>query len=93
MPPFILTFELVKKESAPLYRPLFRDLMRHGAHKYQLSCWLVNVANTAAEVHDYYQRFLLENDRLMVSELTHNHKHERYHKDTDSWIEANPPFR
>lgn len=60
------SFRARQEESALLYRPLVRDLMRRGAHKYQLSCWLVNVAIMAAEVHDHYRRFLQENDRLMV---------------------------
>lgn len=93
MPPFVLTFDLVKKESSPAYRPLIRDLMSRGAHKYQLSCWLVNLANTAAEVHDHYRRFLDETDKLMVSELTSNHKQNRSLRGTDDWIEENPPFR
>lgn len=93
MPPFILTLELSKKESSPDYRPLIRDLVRHGARKCQPACWLINVANTAAEVYGHYRRFLQEDDGLMVSELTRNHKQDRNLKGTDRWIEKNSPCR
>jgi hypothetical protein len=93
MPPFILTFDLVKKESSADYRPLLHDLMSRGAHRYQLSSWLINLANTATEVHDHYRQFLHVNDKLMVSELTNNHKQDRNRKGTDHWIDDNPPCR
>jgi hypothetical protein len=93
MPPFILTFDLVKDESSADYGPLIEELISRGAHRYQLQCWLINLANTAAEVHEHYRQFLGESDKLMVSELTSNHKQDRNLKGTNDWIRNNPPSR
>lgn len=93
MPPFIVTFDLVKKESSPDYRPLIRDLLKRGAHEYQPLCWRINVANTAAEVYEYFRQFLHADDRLMVSELTNNYKLDRNFEGANDWIENNPPVR
>lgn len=93
MPPFIVTYDLVKEESSEDYKPLIADLRERGAQRYQASCWLVNLANTAEQVYNHYRTMLDENDKLMVSELTENHKQARNFKGTNAWIEDNPPLR
>ncbi|NSY48466.1 CRISPR-associated protein Cas2 [Agrobacterium tumefaciens] len=93
MPPFIVTYDLVKEESSEDYKPLIEDLKERGAQRYQLSCWLVNLDNTAAQVYDHYKAMLDSNDKLMVSELTDNHKQAGNFKGTNDWIKNNPPVR
>lgn len=93
MPPYIITYDLVKEESSEDYKPLIRDLRDRGAHRYQASCWMVNLNNTAKEVFDHYKSLLDENDKLMVSELTNNHSQSRNFKGTSDWIRQNPPVR
>ncbi|UXT64143.1 CRISPR-associated protein Cas2 [Agrobacterium tumefaciens] len=93
MPPFIVTYDLVKEESSDAYRPLIDDLKKRGAQRYQASCWLVSLDNTAEEVYDHYNAMLDDNDKLMVSELTWNHKQARNFKGTNDWIKNNPPVR
>ncbi|OCO98982.1 MULTISPECIES: hypothetical protein [unclassified Ensifer] len=93
MPPFIITYDLVKEETSADYKPLIDDLKERGGHKYQLSCWLVNLNNTSDEVHAHYRQFLDANDKLMVSELTNNHKQDRNFKGTNDWIRDNSPRR
>ena len=93
MPPFLVTYDLVKEETSEDYKPLIDDLKERGAHRYQASCWLVNLNNTADEVFDHYKAFLDSNDKLLVSELTWNNKQERNFKGTNDWIKNNPPTR
>ncbi len=93
MPPFIVTYDLNKEDTSEDYEPLIKDLRSRGAHRYQASCWLVNLNNTAAAVYDHYRGLIDENDSLMVSELTRNHKQGCNKKGTTDWIKANPPAR
>lgn len=93
MPPFIVTYDLVKEETSDDYKPLLGDLRQRGAHRYQDSCWLVALNNTADEVYTHYRGFLDENDKLFVSELTRNHKQGLNYKGTTDWIGNNPPVR
>jgi len=93
VPPFIVTYDLVKEETSEDYKPLIKDLKDRGGHRYQDSCWLVSLNNTAADVYSHYRAFLDENDKLMVSELTRNHEQGRNYKGTNDWIKNNPPVR
>lgn len=93
MPPFIVTYDLVKEETSEDYKPLIKDLKDRGAHRYQFSSWLVNLNNTADEVHAHYRALLDSNDKLMVSELTRNHAQDLNFKGTNQWIKDNPPVR
>lgn len=93
MPPYVVTYDLVKEESSAAYKPLIDDLKERGAQKYQMSSWLVALDNTAADVHAHYRKFLDENDKLMVSELTRNHTQDLNFKGTNQWIKDNPPTR
>lgn len=93
MPPFIVTYDLNKEDTSEDYKPLIDDLKERGAHRYQASCWLVNLNNTAADVYDHYRSLVDQNDSLMVSELTRNHKQGCNKKGTTDWIKNNPPVR
>jgi CRISPR/Cas system-associated endoribonuclease Cas2 len=93
MPPFIVTYDLVKEESSADYKPLIDDLEARGGHRYQASCWLVDLNNTASEVYDHYKAMLDSNDKLMVSQLTRNHKQAVNFKGTNDWIKNHPPVR
>ena len=93
MPSFIVTYDLVKEESSADYKPLIDDLKARGGQKYQLSSWLVNVDATAAAVYDHYNKMIDNNDKLMVLELTRNHKQGGNFQGTSDWILRNPPIR
>ena len=75
------------------YQTLWDELARLGAQRIQESYWLVNVDNTAEELHDHLQNFVDGDDRIFVSELTKNHHYGKAIKGTNDWIKNNPPTR
>lgn len=93
MPPFIVTYDLVKEETSEDYKPLIKDLKDRGGHRYQNSCWLVSLSNTASEVYNHYNSMLDDNDKLFVAELVANHRQGANYKGTNDWIKNNPPVR
>jgi hypothetical protein len=88
-----VTYDLVKEETSDDYKPLIKNLKDNGGHRYQDSCWLVSLNNTAAQVYDHYNAMLDDNDKLFVAELVDNHKQGRNYKGTNDWIKNNPPKR
>lgn len=75
------------------YQTLWDELARLGAHRTQESYWLVNVDNTAGELHDHLKKFVDADDRIWVSELTRNHRYSNAMKGTNDWIKNNPPSK
>lgn len=90
MTTYTVAYDLVKTKD---YQSLWDELARLHAHRTQDSYWLVNVSNTARELHDHLKNFLDEDDRLWVSELTLNHHFSNALKGTNDWIKNNPPAR
>lgn len=93
MPPFILSYDLVKEEDSSDYDALWAELKKWGGHRTQYSVWLVEDNSTAQDVHDHFKRLLDANDRLLVSELVDNHAYSNALKGTTNWIKQNPPRR
>ncbi len=90
---FTLTYDLNKEETSADYKPLIDELKRLKAHKYQYSAWLVNLDNTAKQVHDHFRGFMDNNDALWVSELTKVHHFSGAKSGTNDWLKSNPPAR
>lgn len=90
MTTFVLTYDLIKKKD---YQTLWDELARLGAHRALKSFWLINLNNTAKEVHDHFKGFVDSDDRLWVSELTTKHHFSNAKSGTNAWLKANPPAR
>lgn len=93
MTSYVVAYDLVKESSSHDYGPLTKELERLGGHRTQYSLWLVNVANTAKELHDHIRGYLDKNDRLWVLELTKSHYYSKAMAGTNDWIAKNPPSR
>lgn len=90
MTTYTVSYDLVKRKD---YQSLWDELDRLDAHRTQDSYWLVNVNNTAKELHDHLKSFADSDDRLWVSELTRNHYYSNARAGTNDWLKANPPSR
>lgn len=90
MTSYTVSYDLMKQKD---YQKLWDELARLGAHRTQDSYWLVNVDNTAQELHDHLKSFVDADDRVWVSELTRNHHYANALKGTNDWIKSNPPSR
>jgi CRISPR-associated endonuclease Cas2 len=90
MPTYTVSYDLVKQKD---YRRLEDALEKLGAHRTQLSYWLVNVTNTARELLDHLKQYVDSDDRLWISELTRNHTFANALGGTNDWLKANPPSR
>jgi CRISPR-associated endonuclease Cas2 len=91
---YLVAYDLVdeKKNAFHDYEKLWAELKKLGAHRTQLSLWLVNLNNTPKEVADHFKTFMDENDRIWVTKLFKA----QYHfinaiAGTNKWLEANPP--
>jgi len=49
---------------------LLAELRKIGAVRLQLSVWLLDVAETAAQVRDAFKSYMDPNDRIFVVEIT-----------------------
>lgn len=89
MSTFVFTYDLIKRKDYP---KLWEELERLGAHRALNSFWLINVDNTAKELHDHLRAYVDSDDLTWVSELT---KHNNYmaKKGTNNWLSNNPPHR
>lgn len=90
MTTFTVSYDLIKRKD---YQTLWDELARLGAHRTQASYWLVNVSNSAKELHDHLKSFADGDDRIWVSELTKNHWYANALAGTNDWIAKNPPSR
>ena len=90
MTTFVVTYDLIKRKDYP---KLWEALGNLGAHRALESFWLVNVNNTAKELHDHLKQFIDGDDRLWVSELTKKHHFSNAKGGTNDWLKKNPPAR
>lgn len=90
MTTYAVSYDLIKRKD---YASLWEELERLGAHRTQASYWLVNVNNTAKELHDHLKRFVDEDDKIWTSELTKNSWYSNAMAGTNEWIKNNPPAR
>ncbi|MPZ12272.1 MAG: CRISPR-associated protein Cas2 [Kiloniellaceae bacterium] len=93
MTSYTLSYDLRNESGSQDYEPLWKELKRLGAHRTQDSLWLINVNNTAKELQDHFKQYVDADDRLMVSELTHNQHYSNAYAGTNDWIKNNPPSR
>lgn len=93
MASYLVGYDLLKDRSDHDYRPLGEELHRLGAHKTQLSLWLVPISKTAKELHDHLQAFVDINDRLWVTEVVKNKFYSNAISGTNDWMKENPPVR
>lgn len=90
MTTYTVSYDLIKRKD---YQTLWDELARLKAHRTQASYWLVNVNNTANELHDHLKSFVDSDDALWVSELTRNHHFSNAKAGTNDWIKNNPQNR
>lgn len=88
MPTYTVSYQLNKEK---VYPRLWNELSRLGGHRTQNSYWLVNLDNTAKEVHDHLRRFVDDDDGIWVSELVRNRHYSKAKPGTSKWLEDNPP--
>lgn len=90
MTTYTVNYDLIKTKD---YQRLWNELTRLGAHRTNESFWLVNVNNTAKQLHDHLKNYIDGDDRLWVSELTANHYYCNAMAGTNNWIKNNRPAR
>ena len=93
MPPFTTAYDLRNETGSHDYEPLWKELRRLGGHRTQYSLWLVNVNNTAQQLHDHLKAYVDNDDRIWVSELTKNHQYSNAISGTNDWLKSNSPIR
>ena len=89
---YVFTYDLRNESGSQDYQPLWDELERLGAHRFQDSAWLLNLNNTAKEVIEHFKGFTDSDDRLYVSIV---HDNEYWYTNamagTNDWLKANPP--
>jgi hypothetical protein len=91
MTTFTVSYDLIKDKN---YKRLTDELTRLGGHKTNLSYWLVNVNMASArDFRSHLAKFVDNDDRLWVVELTNNHSFQNALAGTNDWLKANPPAR
>ena len=66
---YLLSYDLVNERGSHDYKPLWGALATAGAHRTQLSTWLVSSTSSVQAVHDHFQRYLDKDDRLWVTRV------------------------
>lgn len=92
MPIYVFTYDLRNESGSHDYKPLWDELDRLGAHRFQDSAWLINLTNTAKEVIEHFEAFTDSDDRLYASTLRKGQYWYRNAKSgTNDWLKENPP--
>lgn len=93
MPVYALAYDLVNERKGTFdYQPLWTELRLLGAHRAQLSLWLVNLNNTAKEVVEHFQQFVDKDDRLFASRMRpKEYWYVNAIAGTNDWLAKNPP--
>ena len=90
---YLLCYDLRNESGSQDYETLYERLKELDAHRTQDSVWLINVNNTAKELHDHIKTYMDDDDRLWISELTKKHHYSNARKGTNDWLKRNPPSR
>jgi len=89
---YLLTYDLNKEASSSAYKPVWDELNRLGAHRVLESVWLVEVTNTAQELHNHFKPMLDSNDALLVTSFRKSeHWFSGVKPGTNDWLSKNPP--
>lgn len=92
MPVYLLTYDLMKEVGSADYKALRDALQRDGAHKTQLSAWLISSSLGAKALHNRFKPLLDDNDRLWVTRVRpHEHTFSNAIAGTKRWLEEHPP--
>jgi hypothetical protein len=93
MPVFALAYDLINERSGTHdYQPLWDELKRLGAHRTQLSLWLINLNNTPEEVVNHFRQFVDNDDRVFASRMRPNEYHyANATPGTNNWLANNKP--
>jgi CRISPR/Cas system-associated endoribonuclease Cas2 len=87
VPAYLVSYDLMKNKD---YKRLTDELVRLDAHKALLSVWLLNLMDErASDVRDHLKRFVDEDDKLFVAEITKNAAGWMAFEGTAAWIKAN----
>ena len=89
MATYVFTYDLIKRKDYP---KLWDELERLGAHRALNSFWLISVSNTAKELHEHLRKFVDDDDRIWVSELTKKRAF-MAKAGTNDWLKSNPSDR
>jgi hypothetical protein len=84
---FNVTYDLIKKEESE-YQELWDELDRLDSVKYQDSAYLVDSSDTQKELLTRLEKYIHENDRLMITEFTKRPSWTRALKGTSAWLDA-----
>ncbi|NSZ73234.1 CRISPR-associated protein Cas2 [Agrobacterium tumefaciens] len=90
MTTYLISYDLIKRKDYP---KLWEELERLGAHRTLESLWLLSVNNTAKEVSEHFEKFIDNDDKLWVSELTKNRYYKNAKGGTNDWLKDNPSSR
>jgi hypothetical protein len=90
MTTYVLTYDLIKRKD---YQTLWDELERLEAHRALASFWLVNFNGTARDAVDHFGRYIDNDDKLWVSELTSKRSFTKANAGTNDWLKNNPPAR
>ena len=66
---YVVSYDLVAA-STRNYDALYSELVRLGGRRALWSQWLVQSDSTSAQLRDHLKRYLDNNDRLLVNELS-----------------------
>ena len=91
---YLLSYDLVeeKKNAKIDYEKLWAELKRLGAHRTQLSVWLISLNNTPSEVVDHFRKFVDYNDRLWATKIFKDEYHYvNAMNGTNKWFAAKIP--
>jgi hypothetical protein len=91
---YLLSYDLVdeKKNAQHDYQVLWDELKRLGAHRTQLSVWLVNINLDPVQVIRHFAKFVDGNDRLWAATLFKGtHYRQQAYAGTQDWLNANLP--
>lgn len=89
---FVFTYDLRNESGSQDYQPLWDELERLDAHRFQDSAWFISLSNTAQEVVEHFEKFTDADDWLYASII---HANEYWYTNakagTNDWFKANPP--
>lgn len=91
---FLIAYDLVdeKKNANHDYQKLWDELRRFGAHRTQLSAWLITNSSSAKQLCEHFQSFVDANDRIWVTKVfAGEFWYVNAVSGTNDWLAKNPP--
>jgi hypothetical protein len=69
---YLISYDAINGESAEKYKELIRDLEHLNAKQVLASDWVMKSNVDAEAIRDRLRKFLHEDDRILVAEITNN---------------------